>query len=81
MLLTFASLAVSPAETADRLSVTLTLLLTSVAFKFVVSQSLPQISYLTYLVRSKFVLCHTLFIKWKKDKEKLDHNFYNVLYI
>ena len=34
---------------ADRLSVTLTLLLTSVAYKFVVASSLPQVSYLTYL--------------------------------
>ena len=51
MILTFASLAVDPTEPADRLSVTLTLLLTSVAFKFVVSQNLPVISYVTLLVR------------------------------
>jgi hypothetical protein len=33
--------------TADRLSITLTLLLTAVAYKFIVSSSLPQVSYLT----------------------------------
>lgn len=35
--------------TADRLSVTLTLLLTAVAYKFVVASSLPQVSYQTLL--------------------------------
>ena len=50
MFLTFSSFAVKATETGDRLSVTVTLLLTSVAFKFVVSQNLPTISYLTVLV-------------------------------
>ncbi|XP_070560478.1 neuronal acetylcholine receptor subunit alpha-9-II-like isoform X2 [Ptychodera flava] len=54
MCMTFASFSVDPFEPADRLSVTLTLLLTSVAFKFVVSQSLPTISYLTIL--DKYIL-------------------------
>ena len=35
--------------TGDRLSVTLTLILTAVAYKFVVAASLPQVSYLTLL--------------------------------
>lgn len=35
--------------TGDRLSVTLTLILTAVAYKFVVAASLPQVSYLTIL--------------------------------
>jgi hypothetical protein len=35
--------------TGDRLSVTLTLLLTAVAYKFIVASSLPQVSYLTKL--------------------------------
>ena len=35
--------------TADRLSITLTLLLTAVAYKFVVASMLPPVSYLTYL--------------------------------
>ncbi len=51
MLLTFCSLAVPPDEPGDRLGVTVTLLLTSVAFKYAVSQTLPLISYLTLLVR------------------------------
>lgn len=37
--------------TADRLSVTLTLLLTAVAYKFVVASSLPTVSYITLLDR------------------------------
>ncbi|XP_071788742.1 gamma-aminobutyric acid receptor subunit beta-3-like isoform X1 [Asterias amurensis] len=55
LLLCFTSFAVSADEPADRLSVTVTLLLTAVAFKYVVSQSLPTISYLTLL--DKYVLC------------------------
>ncbi|KXJ08495.1 ligand-gated ion channel 50 [Exaiptasia diaphana] len=47
--LSFTSFSVPISESADRLSVTLTLLLTAIAFKFVVSQSLPTISYLTLL--------------------------------
>ncbi|XP_072021155.1 acetylcholine receptor subunit alpha-type acr-7-like [Amphiura filiformis] len=54
VVLSFTSFAVSPDEPANRLGVTLTLLLTAVAFKFVVSQSLPTISYLTIL--DKYVL-------------------------
>ena len=49
-LLSFCSFSVEISSPSDRLSVTLTLLLTAVAFKFVVSQSLPTISYLTLLV-------------------------------
>ncbi|XP_060066537.1 gamma-aminobutyric acid receptor subunit beta-3-like [Ylistrum balloti] len=46
--LTFTSFAIEP-DAADRLAVTITLFLTAVAFKFVVKQSLPTISYLTNL--------------------------------
>ena len=49
-ILSFCSFSVDISSPSDRLSVTLTLLLTAVAFKFVVSQSLPTISYLTLLV-------------------------------
>ncbi|XP_013383172.1 gamma-aminobutyric acid receptor subunit pi [Lingula anatina] len=49
MLLTFASFTVNRASPNDRLGVTLTLLLTSVAFKFIVTSSLPAVSYLTFL--------------------------------
>ncbi|XP_052770756.1 gamma-aminobutyric acid receptor subunit beta-like [Mya arenaria] len=46
--LTFAAYSIE-FKTADRLTVTITLFLTAVAFKLVVKQSLPTISYLTYL--------------------------------
>lgn len=59
-LLSFCSFSVEISSPSDRLSVTLTLLLTAVAFKFVVSQSLPTISYLTLL--DKYVLCGLLFL-------------------
>lgn len=36
-------------QTWDRLSVTLTLVLTAMAFKFVVAEKMPRLSYLTYL--------------------------------
>lgn len=36
-------------DTPDRLSITLTLLLTAVAYKFVVASAIPQVSYLTWL--------------------------------
>jgi hypothetical protein len=48
--LSFATFAVSPILPQNRLQLSFTLLLTSVAFKFVVIQSLPKISYLTYMV-------------------------------
>ncbi len=48
--LSFATFAVSPELPQNRLQLSFTLLLTSVAFKFVVNQSLPKISYLTYMV-------------------------------
>lgn len=47
--LTFAAFTIDY-STADRITVTITLFLTAVAFKLVVKQSLPTISYLTYLV-------------------------------
>ncbi|XP_038058416.1 glycine receptor subunit beta-like [Patiria miniata] len=52
--LSFASFAVNADQPEDRLSVTLTLLLTAVAFKYVASQALPPISYLTLL--DKYVI-------------------------
>ena len=49
MMLSFMTIAVEPSG-SDRLANTITLFLTLVAFKLVVKQSLPTISYLTYLV-------------------------------
>ena len=55
--LSFATFAVSPELPQNRLQLSFTLLLTSVAFKFVINQSLPKISYLTYMVsRKKLIL-------------------------
>ncbi|KAK2553672.1 Cys-loop ligand-gated ion channel [Acropora cervicornis] len=59
-ILSFCSFSVDISSPSDRLSVTLTLLLTAVAFKFVVSQSLPTISYLTLL--DKYVLSGLIFL-------------------
>ncbi|XP_054751566.1 gamma-aminobutyric acid receptor subunit epsilon-like [Lytechinus pictus] len=59
VILTFTSFVVERGAPADRLSVTVTLLLTAVAFKYVVSQSLPLISYLTML--DKYVLSCLIF--------------------
>ena len=57
--LTFSSFSIKSTEPGNRLQVTLTLLLTSIAFKYVISQSLPTVSYLT--VMDKYIMCCTLF--------------------
>eukprot|EP00795_Rhopilema_esculentum_P000798 gene798-10534_t len=59
-LLSFTTFFIDPDSTGDRLSVILTLLLTAVTFKFVVSQSLPPVSYLTVL--DWYVLTSVIFI-------------------
>lgn len=48
-------LLVPPEEFGDRMAMSLTLLLTAIAFKQVVSSHLPPVSYLTWL--DKYVLC------------------------
>lgn len=58
-LMSVTTFAVPVGDVADRLSVILTLVLTSVAFKFVVAQGLPKISYntcLDYYVLVSFLL-------------------------
>nr|CAH8821898.1 unnamed protein product [Trichobilharzia regenti] len=57
--LAFATFAVSPDKAELRLRLSFTLILTSVTFKYVITQSLPKISYLTYM--DKYVLM-SLFI-------------------
>ena len=59
-LLSFTTFFVNPDSIGDRLSVILTLLLTAVTFKFVVSQNLPPVSYLTVL--DWYVLSSVIFI-------------------
>ena len=56
-ILSFTAFSMDSSSPSGRLSVTLTLLLTAVAFKIVLAQSLPTISYLTLLVRQCFVIC------------------------
>lgn len=51
---------VPQSEIGDRLSIIFTLLLTAVTFKFVVSQSLPKVSYQTLL--DQYVLCCIVYI-------------------
>ena len=46
----------------DRCSVTLTLLLTTVAFKLVLAEGMPKVSYLTYLDQYVFVSFFLLFM-------------------
>ncbi|KAJ8313408.1 hypothetical protein KUTeg_009036, partial [Tegillarca granosa] len=48
-LLSFSTFAVSRALTQNRLQLSMTLMLTSVAVRFVANQNLPKISYLTYM--------------------------------
>ena len=48
--LSFATFAVDINLPQNRLQLAFILLLTTVSFKFVVNQSLPMISYLTYMV-------------------------------
>jgi hypothetical protein len=43
------AVAIAPDEVGDRVQITLTLLLTAVAFKFVMIQFVPPVGYLTYL--------------------------------
>eukprot|EP00794_Sanderia_malayensis_P007602 gene7602-8442_t len=59
-LLSFTTFFIGPSNTGERLGVILTLLLTAVTFKFVVSQSLPPVSYLTLL--DWYVLVSVVFI-------------------
>ena len=51
--LSFATFTVHDEKPQNRLQLSFTLVLTTIAFKFTANQSLPKISYLTYLV------CHT----------------------
>ena len=56
----FATFALEPNEIGERLSLILTLLLTSVAFKFVISDAVPKVSYMTVL-DTYVLVCNALF--------------------
>jgi len=57
-LMCIAAFGVEVPDIADRLSVTMTMMLTAVAFKFIVGDQLPKVSYNTYL---DFYLLYTMF--------------------
>ena len=57
--LTFTSFAVNVDSIGDRIQITLTLLLTSVAFKYYVQQFVPTVSYLTFM--DKYILSCMVF--------------------
>ena len=79
-MLSFAAFAVDRSQTGERLSVSLTLLLTAVAFKFVVAGSLPPVSYMTILDRYIFSCFIFIFLvtveisvaSWAANKENWD---------
>ena len=54
--LAFATFSVSEDKPQNRLQLSFTLVLTTITFKFIVNQSLPKISYLTYLVSAQIIL-------------------------
>jgi len=58
--LSFTSFAIDAADLPSRLNVTLTLVLTAVAYKFVLAQSIPAVSYMTVL--DKYVLAQLAFL-------------------
>ena len=86
----FTTAAQPPAEFADRCTVTLTLLLTAVAFKLVIADSLPKVAYVTKLdayISSGFVLLLVLMIENaavatvqnESLRESIDSAFYTAL--
>ena len=58
--LTFSSFIINAEEVADRLHVTLTLLLTAIAFKFAVKQHIPPVAYQTLM--DKYILSCLVFL-------------------
>jgi hypothetical protein len=80
--LSFVTFAVDPVLVQNRLQLSYTLVLTAVAFKFVVNQSLPRISYLTYLDRyilatmaALTVICiwHGVQARFTKEHQERDY--------
>ena len=58
--LAFATFTVDLTKPQNRLQLSFILLLTTITFKFVVSQTLPRISYLTYLVSNSLFLKYSM---------------------
>ena len=78
----YASLAVPKDEVADRLSVSVTLMLATVAFKFVITNILPPVSYLTWMDRYitiNFVVI-ALFVAENATAWYFDHEYFNGIF-
>mmetsp|Transcript_12914 Transcript_12914/g.19421 ORF Transcript_12914/g.19421 Transcript_12914/m.19421 type:complete len:416 (+) Transcript_12914:283-1530(+) len=60
--LTLTCFALPPEEINDRLTIVMTMILTAVAFKFVASQGLPPISYLTFLDKYVLIMLFGMFL-------------------
>jgi len=81
VLVSFTVSGIPPSDLADRLSVTLTCMLTSVAFKFVLISMLPVCSYLTlldrYILASFFLLglnaLENFVVCWLPDEPAIVH--------
>ncbi|XP_052086078.1 gamma-aminobutyric acid receptor subunit beta-1-like [Mytilus californianus] len=73
--LTFTTFSIEPSS-ADRLGVTITLLLTSVTFKLIVKQSLPTISYLTYL--DLYVIAALVFLGLTSAQHAIIRYMFNI---
>ena len=70
----FATFAVNFQKSENRLQLTFILLLTTITFKFAVNQSLPRISYLTYLV--SFLLRYFAYLQLGATKKKITQRNY-----
>jgi hypothetical protein len=65
-LMTCSTYTIRPTIPGERLSVTFTLILSLIAFKFAIGDSLPLVPYLTYLDRyiiMSFLFCSTIAIE------------------
>uniref|UniRef100_A0A1I8GSY0 Neur_chan_LBD domain-containing protein n=1 Tax=Macrostomum lignano TaxID=282301 RepID=A0A1I8GSY0_9PLAT len=77
--LSFATFAVGADKPESRLQLSFTLFLTSVAFKFVINQSLPKISYLTYMFMISGLSFATFAVEPNKCEYRLRLSFTLVL--
>ncbi len=70
-LLGLTSFALTEDDLGDRLNLLITLILTAVAFGVIVTASLPNVPYLTYL--DKYILCQYMFLVFLMGETSLLH--------
>ena len=70
-LLGLTSFALTEEDLGDRLNLLITLILTAVAFGFIVTMSLPNVPYLTYL--DQYILCQYMFLVFLMAETALLH--------